>query len=134
METCSCYHETEEIHYLTEFGKGAIFAQSGVHINALLQTVGKCYGTRELDVCNCGGGPSKCDFYPEKRSECQKKTTRWDVLKEKIQNMTAEEFVNLWKSRPESCSPNKDCYDPQKTCSQCYIDYLNEEINEVDNL
>lgn len=26
-----------------------------------------CNGTRELEECSCGGDPSKCDFYPEKR-------------------------------------------------------------------
>ncbi len=27
----------------------------------------RCSGTQEVDVCNCGGDRSKCDFYPEKR-------------------------------------------------------------------
>ena len=26
----------------------------------------RCSGTKEVDVCNCGGDRSKCDFYPEK--------------------------------------------------------------------
>ena len=38
------------------------------------QSVCACYiaeierrsGTKEVDVCNCGGDRSKCDFYPEK--------------------------------------------------------------------
>lgn len=29
---------------------------------------GRCNGTREIDVCNCNGDESKCDFYPEKRT------------------------------------------------------------------
>lgn len=28
-----------------------------------------CKGTKELDVCRCGGDVKKCDFYPEKRGE-----------------------------------------------------------------
>lgn len=27
----------------------------------------ECTGTKELDKCNCGGNPTKCDFYPEVR-------------------------------------------------------------------
>ena len=27
----------------------------------------RCSGTKEVDVCNCGGDRGKCDFYPEKR-------------------------------------------------------------------
>lgn len=26
-----------------------------------------CKGTKELDVCRCGGDVKKCDFYPKKR-------------------------------------------------------------------
>jgi hypothetical protein len=28
-----------------------------------------CNGTKERDVCRCGGDVKKCDFYPEKRGE-----------------------------------------------------------------
>ena len=28
----------------------------------------RCMGTAEVDPCKCGGDPSKCDFYPEKRN------------------------------------------------------------------
>lgn len=27
----------------------------------------RCDGTKEVDLCHCGGDKSKCDFYPEKR-------------------------------------------------------------------
>lgn len=27
----------------------------------------RCYGTKEMDVCSCGGNRFDCDFYPEKR-------------------------------------------------------------------
>ena len=27
----------------------------------------RCGGTKEVDLCSCGGDRSKCDFYPEKR-------------------------------------------------------------------
>ena len=25
----------------------------------------RCMGTKEIDVCSCGGDKSKCDFYPQ---------------------------------------------------------------------
>lgn len=30
---------------------------------------GRCWGTREIDPCRCGGDRRKCDFYPEVREE-----------------------------------------------------------------
>lgn len=29
----------------------------------------RCGGTKEVDLCNCGGDKSKCDFYPEVREK-----------------------------------------------------------------
>ena len=33
----------------------------------------RCLGTREVEMCNCGGDESKCTFYPEKRKAAEKK-------------------------------------------------------------
>ena len=33
----------------------------------------RCLGTKECDRCGCDGDESKCDFYPEKRKEAEKK-------------------------------------------------------------
>lgn len=30
--------------------------------------VSRCLGTKEVEVCNCGGDTDKCTFYPEKRN------------------------------------------------------------------
>ena len=35
------------------------------------QNKGECWGTRERDLCSCGGDETKCDFYPEKRAAAQ---------------------------------------------------------------
>lgn len=35
-------------------------------------TVGVCWGTREIDECNCNGNRTKCDFYPEVREKAKK--------------------------------------------------------------
>ena len=45
-----------------------------IETNSIFQhTYGVCLGTKEVDRCNCGGDESKCDFYPEKRKEAEKK-------------------------------------------------------------
>ena len=31
----------------------------------------RCYGTKAMEECTCGGDQSKCDFYPEKRQQKQ---------------------------------------------------------------
>ena len=28
-----------------------------------------CWGTKEREHCTCGGDPTKCNFYPEKKKE-----------------------------------------------------------------
>lgn len=53
MEKCKCYHE--------------------VPSSPSLGIIGRCYGTKERDVCSCGGDESKCDFYPEKRAAAEEK-------------------------------------------------------------
>ena len=32
----------------------------------------RCFGTKERDICSCGGDRSKCDFYPEVHEKAQK--------------------------------------------------------------
>ena len=46
---------------------------------------GRCTGTREFDVCSCGGDPAKCDFYPEVRRKAyeenfKQQNLQWNVL------------------------------------------------------
>ena len=33
-----------------------------------------CNGTKERDMCHCGGDVKKCDFYPKKRGEQNERT------------------------------------------------------------
>lgn len=32
---------------------------------------GKCYGTKEIEPCNCGGDKTKCDFYESVRKNAE---------------------------------------------------------------
>lgn len=64
---CDCYEETQERRYLTDFQRGAYFATTGKLVDYVTETVSRCRGTKECDICSCGGNTAKCDFYPYKR-------------------------------------------------------------------
>ena len=66
---CSCYNTRKKVHYYTDFEKGVYFGRFGKRLPADYeeQDVPYCSGTKECDICNCGGNVKKCDFYPEKR-------------------------------------------------------------------
>ncbi len=47
MEICNCYHE--------DYGQG------------------RCWGTKDMEICYCHGEKEYCDFYPEVRKKGEKK-------------------------------------------------------------
>lgn len=51
------------------------------------RTIGRCLGTKEIEICNCGGDESKCDFYPERRKKSKKpkKPSFYDIIQELIE-------------------------------------------------
>lgn len=51
---CSCYYESIEFHYINNYRK-------------IQRVVGRCNGTKEREICACGGDENKCDFYSDKR-------------------------------------------------------------------
>ena len=59
MSRCECYHETEEVSYLEYY--------SYPPIKKVTKAVGRCSGTKECDICNCGGDTNNCDFYESVR-------------------------------------------------------------------
>lgn len=58
MRKCKAYHEKFVIP--SEYWQGA---------NVSGKFVGECCGTKEHDLCSCGGDMDKCDFYPKLRKE-----------------------------------------------------------------
>lgn len=59
MNKCDCYHIQPTIKYKYNpiTGDPILFtAQEGV-----------CWGTKEMEICSCGGDRTKCDFYPNVR-------------------------------------------------------------------
>jgi len=71
------------------------------------QNRGECWGTRERDLCSCGGDETKCDFYPEKRAAAQARETikkfqcsdKYFVEEVKKHNMTDPlEILNWYRN------------------------------------
>ena len=54
------------------------------------QNEGECWGTRERDVCSCGGDETKCDFYPEKRVAAQASKVIADFKRKEIEHLEKE--------------------------------------------
>ena len=67
MTKCTSYCEEKERHYYTDYEKGYLDAKHIPHEDFEYRTISKCNGTKERDVCDCGGNPLNCSFYPEKR-------------------------------------------------------------------
>lgn len=56
---CYCYHEYEEQRPVYDKFSGELAGH-------YTTKVGCCWGTRERDVCSCGGDKNKCNFYKNK--------------------------------------------------------------------
>ncbi len=54
------------------------------YIDCSGKSFGRCLGTKEIEICNCGGDESKCDFYPERRKK-SKKPSFYDIIQELIE-------------------------------------------------
>lgn len=105
MKKCKCYEESYEI--VGWLGPDEV-------IRKLRK---RCNGTRERDICSCGGDETKCDFYPEVRKKAKKKT-KISTNADKIRKMTDEELANLLIDfdlfklgvcRTETCPDDKSC-------------------------
>lgn len=59
VNKCSCFEENFVADYVATRNAG--FG------DVLYRKECRCRGTKEQDVCSCGGDELKCDFYPEKR-------------------------------------------------------------------
>lgn len=64
---CDCYRTRIVKHYLSEYEKGYYAAlHSGARVDSIDEEESYCMGTKECEVCTCGGDKRKCNFYPTK--------------------------------------------------------------------
>ena len=62
---CDCYRTKKVRHYLTEYEKGFYAALHGeAPVDYIVEDY--CIGTKEREICTCGGDKRKCNFYPSK--------------------------------------------------------------------
>ena len=107
MSKCDSYHLEPERHYFVDEYGAPIYE----NIN-----VPRCWGTKEKDVCNCGGDKSKCNSYRRVRSETSEEksfATTKNVLEE------IEDLIGFyWGTDPAyyTGSENKEEADAAKLC------------------
>lgn len=97
MNKCDCYHVEPEIHRFVDENGDLVYG----NIN-----IPRCWGTKESDVCDCGGDKSKCNFYERVRAEAaeeKKFSERKDVLDE-IEKLIGE----FWGTDPIYYTDSKD--------------------------
>ena len=64
---CDCYRTRIVKHYLSEYEKGYYAAlHGGARADFIDEEESYCIGTKEREICTCGGDKRKCDFYPAK--------------------------------------------------------------------
>lgn len=116
MNKCDCYRVRAERRYFSDYDKGYAAAQ-GRHLSDYEDTYkGVCLGTKESDVCDCGGDKSKCNFYERVRAEAAEEKgllTTKNILEE-IENLIGE----YWGTDPiyYTNSKNKEEADTAKLC------------------
>jgi hypothetical protein len=83
MEKCNCYVEDTYLTY------------DNVLRTPNYKIVSRCNGTKERDVCSCGGNETKCDFYPAKRAAAQarKATDEFKENRKYTYEETREQFL-----------------------------------------
>lgn len=64
---CDCYRTQKMRRYLTEYEKGFYTSLYGkTPVDYIVEDQPYCMGTKEREICTCGGDKRKCDFYPTK--------------------------------------------------------------------
>ena len=59
---CPSYRIRKVKHYLSEYEKGYYAAlHGGIHIECTDEEESYCFGTKNCEVCHCGGNKEKCD-------------------------------------------------------------------------
>ena len=74
----------------------------------------ECWGTKERDVCSCGGDKTKCNFYPDIKEKALRELKGIVTNADRIRNMTDEELAKFIDLESPSC--NEFCDDFGNGC------------------
>lgn len=86
MSKCDSYHLEPERHYFVDEYGAPIYESINVP---------RCLGTKEKDVCDCGGDKSKCNFYERVRAEATEEKRNLSTTKnvlEEIEDLIGEHW------------------------------------------
>lgn len=78
MIKCDCYRVEPEIHCFVD--------ENGIPIYESIN-VPRCLGTKEKDVCDCGGDKSKCNFYERVRAEAAEEKKNLSTVKDVLEEI-----------------------------------------------
>lgn len=112
------------------------------YIDSLGKSFGRCLGTKEIEICNCGGDESKCDFYPERRkkSKKSKKPSFYDIIQELIEEnfeltirrgFVSEDMVRVSVRDNKSGRVVEECLRQENSPSFNYEEALLEIIDSM---
>ena len=136
MNRCDCYQFETKRRYLSNIDKITYtLASERLAPEYIDEEVSVCYGTKEKDVCNCGGDKRKCSFYETVREKAEEKknlSTTKNVLEE-IESLIGD----YWGTDPiyYTDSKNKEEAGAAKLCCKILeaIRALRGENNEKDS-
>ena len=107
MSKCDCYR--------LELEQNCFVDENGIPIYKIIN-VPRCWGTKEKDVCDCGGDKSKCNFYERVRAEAaeEKNLSKTKNVLEEIEGLIGE----YWGTDPiyYTDSKNKEEAGAAKLC------------------
>ena len=76
MQVCNCYKVVEKERQVSDFELGYYLGKFGkqmpVDQRIFTVRIGYCKGTKDCEICQCGGDRLKCDFYEEERKKAIK--------------------------------------------------------------
>ena len=94
MNKCDCYQFETKRRYLSNIDKITYtLATERLAPEYIDEKVSVCYGTKEKDVCNCGGDRRKCSFYERVRAEATEEKKNLSTTKnvlEEIEGLIGE--------------------------------------------
>ena len=100
MNRCDCYQFETKRRYLSNIDKITYtLVTERLAPEYIDEEVGVCYGTKEKDVCNCGGDRSKCSFYESVREKAAEEKKNLSTIKntlEEIEGLIGE----YWGTEP----------------------------------
>lgn len=117
MSKCDAYHIHKRTRYLDPATIAHLTGKCPKNNGAYEEEYGVCWGTREQDVCSCGGDRTLCDFYPEVREKAKTE-------------INLDETVRILGSLPVQSSP-AECGEAINKFGKWFLSLTDEEKHNI---